>query len=228
MGVSLTLMSGEEMAVEAIDATSEFLDMRHQFTQHEAVFGPEFAIECVEQFRAVGLETVAGEHQHMPEPPFANIGKLLLATQIHDMHRLAHEVSGGLTVALPGPDEDHNPATAATLAEVVRANPDVPYDKRIEVARFIEDLTASYQGGWYSVISLHGGGSPAAMKQEIWRNYPLGSKVELVERLLDRGVLHNESRPISRNRQPGRCCDAGCSPPGQAIMVPLPDTSKGS
>src|SRR5438093_7605668 len=32
----------------------------------------------------------------MPEPVFANIGKLLLATQIYDMHRLAHEVSGGL------------------------------------------------------------------------------------------------------------------------------------
>ncbi len=164
----------------------------------------------------------------MPEPVFANIGKLLLATQIYDMHRLAHEVSGGLIVALPGPDEDHNPATAATLAEMLRANPDVPYDKRIEVARFIEDLTASYQGGWYSVISLHGGGSPAAMKQEIWRNYPLGSKVELVERLLDRGVLHVESRPITRNRQPGRCCDAGCSAPGQAIMVPLPEIGKDS
>jgi len=98
----------------------------------------------------------------------------------------------------------------------------VPYDKRIEVARFIEDLTASYQGGWYSVISLHGGGSPAAMKQEIWRNYPVGSKVELVERLLDRGVLHDAGRAITRNRQPGRCCDAGCSQPGQAVMVPLP------
>ncbi|WP_300452670.1 4-hydroxyphenylacetate 3-hydroxylase N-terminal domain-containing protein [Accumulibacter sp.] len=184
-------------------------------------------IKITEGFFACGVAaSVYGqpdEHSgsFMPEPVFANIGKLLLATQIYDMHRLAHEVSGGLIVALPGPDEDHNPATAATLAEVLRANPDVPYDKRIEVARFIEDLTASYQGGWYSVISLHGGGSPAAMKQEIWRNYPLGSKVELVERLLDRGVLHDDKRPITRQRQPGRCCDAGCSPPGQAIMVPL-------
>jgi 4-hydroxybutyryl-CoA dehydratase/vinylacetyl-CoA-Delta-isomerase len=148
------------------------------------------------------------------------------------MHRLAHEVSGGLIVALPGPDEDHNPATAATLAEVLRANPSVPYDKRIEVARFIEDLTASYQGGWYSVISLHGGGSPAAMKQEIWRQYPVGDKVDLVERLLDRGVLitHDTSgdgaRAITRNRQPGRCCDMGCSAPGQAVMVPLPEPAK--
>ena len=184
-------------------------------------------IKITEGFFACGVAAsvygAADPHSHtfMPEPVFANIGKLLLSTQIYDMHRLAHEVSGGLIVALPGPDEDHNPATAATLAEVLRANPAVPYDKRIEVARFIEDLTASYQGGWYSVISLHGGGSPAAMKREIWRNYPVGSKVELVERLLDRGVLHDPARAITRNRQPGRCCDTGCAKPGQAMTVPV-------
>jgi len=185
-------------------------------------------IKIVEGFYACGVaasvyaQPDAYSGNFMPDPVFANIGKLLLSTQIYDMHRLAHEVSGGLIVALPGPDEDHNPATAATLAEVLRANPDVPYGKRVEVARWLEDLTASYQGGWYSLISLHGGGSPAALKQEIWRNYPLGNKVELVERLLERGALADESRSLARNRQPGRCCDAGCSQSGQAVMVALP------
>ncbi len=185
-------------------------------------------VKIVEGFFACGVAaSVYGSRDphsgtFMPEPVFSNIGKLLLATQIYEMHRLAHEVSGGLIVALPGPDEDHNPATAATLAEVLRANPAVPADKRVEVARFIEDLTVSHQGGWYSVISLHGGGSPAAMKKEIWRNYPVGDKVALVERLLEREILADDSRPITRNRQPGRCCDAGCSAPGQAVMVPLP------
>ncbi|AVO50946.1 4-hydroxyphenylacetate 3-hydroxylase [Melaminivora suipulveris] len=189
-------------------------------------------IKIVEGFYACGVAASvygtqdAHSGSFMPEPVFANIGKLLLATQIYDMHRLAHEVSGGLIVALPGPDEDHNPATAASLAEVLRANPAVPYDKRIEVARFMEDLTASYQGGWYSLISLHGGGSPAAMKQEIWRNYPVGNKVELVERLLDRGVLHDAQRSITKNRQPGRCCDTGCTTPGQPVMVPLPRSTR--
>ena len=186
-------------------------------------------IKIVEGFFACGVAaSVYGardEHSgtFMPDAVFANIGKLLLATQIYDMHRLAHEVSGGLVVALPGPDEDHNPATAATLAEVLRANPSIPAGKRIEVARFLEDLTVSHQGGWYSLISLHGGGSPAAMKQEIWRNYPLANKVELVERLLDRGVLDDPARAITRNRQPGRCCDAGCAQPGQAVMVAMPE-----
>ena len=158
----------------------------------------------------------------MPDPVFANIGKLLLATKIYDMHRIAHTVSGGLIVTLPGPDEDHNPETAAKLSEVLRANPEVPYEQRIQVARFIEDLTAGYQGGWYSVISLHGGGSPAAMKQEIWRNYPVGNKVDLVERLLDRGVVDDPARAITKSRQPGQCCDAGCTAPGKAVMVDLP------
>jgi len=180
-------------------------------------------IKIVEGFFACGVAAstychVDGAGVAVPDPVFANVGKLLLATQIYDMHRLAHHVSGGLVVSLPGPDEDHNPATYGKLSELLAARSDIPYDKRIEVARFIEDLTASNQAGWYSLISLHGGGSPEAMKMEIWRNYPLGSKVDLVERLLERGVLADGRRAITRNRQPGRCCAEGC-------MVPLPETA---
>jgi 4-hydroxybutyryl-CoA dehydratase / vinylacetyl-CoA-Delta-isomerase len=146
----------------------------------------------------------------MPDAVFSNIGKLLLATKIYDMHRVAHYVSGGLIVALPGPDEDHNPETRASLAAVMGGRPDIPAEQRAEVARFIEDLTVSHQAGWYSVISLHGGGSPEAMKREIWRNYPVMEKVDLVEKLLDRGIL-DEGRRVSK--QPGRCCATGCEVP---------------
>jgi 4-hydroxybutyryl-CoA dehydratase/vinylacetyl-CoA-Delta-isomerase len=146
----------------------------------------------------------------MPDAVFSNVGKLLLATQIYDMHRLAHYVSGGLIVALPGPDEDHNPETQASLAAVLAGRPDVPAAQRLEVARLMEDLTASYTGSWMSLISLHGGGSPEAMKREIWRNYPVGEKREIVERLLDRGVLDTGDRV---SKQPGRCCVTGCEVP---------------
>lgn len=146
----------------------------------------------------------------MPDAVFSNIGKLLLATKIYDMHRIAHYVSGGLIVALPGPDEDHNPETQASLSAVLGARSDIPADKRLEVSRFIEDLTVSHQAGWYSVISLHGGGSPEAMKREIWRNYPVLEKKELVESLLDRGIAA-DGRRVSK--QPGRCCATGCEVP---------------
>ncbi|MAW87971.1 MAG: 4-hydroxyphenylacetate 3-hydroxylase [Phyllobacteriaceae bacterium] len=146
----------------------------------------------------------------MPDAVFANIGKLLLATKIYDMHRVAHYVSGGLIAALPGPDEDHNPETRASIAAVMGGRPDIPAEHRAEVARFIEDLTVSHEAGWYSLISLHGGGSPEAMKREIWRNYPVMEKAELVENLLDRGLLADGSR---KTQQPGRCCTTGCTVP---------------
>jgi 4-hydroxybutyryl-CoA dehydratase/vinylacetyl-CoA-Delta-isomerase len=61
-----------------------------------------------------------------------------------------------------------------------------------------------------SLRSLHGGGSPEAMKREIWRNYPVMEKAKVVERLLDRGVLA-DGRRVSK--QPGLCCATGCEVP---------------
>ena len=179
-------------------------------------------ITTVESFYACGVAaSVYGVRDPSgamePEPVYSNIGKLLLATKIYDMHRLAHEVSGGLVVTLPSPEEDHNPETAADLAAVLQARPDVPYEKRALVARFIEDITASYSGGWMSTISLHGGGSPEAMKREIHRRYPIADRQELVERLMHRGALSDKP---SESEQPGQCCDTGCTPP-EAPEVPV-------
>ncbi|MGE0483124.1 MAG: 4-hydroxyphenylacetate 3-hydroxylase family protein [Gammaproteobacteria bacterium] len=153
-----------------------------------------------------GIADPAGNIE--PEPVFSNIGKLLLGNQIYDMHRLAHEVSGGLIVALPGPDDDHNPEAAASLAEVLQGRADIPYDKRAQVARFIEDLTASDAAGWMSLISIHGGGSPQALKAEIHRRYPIDDRKRLVERLIERGLTRSEPGCA---REPGQCCDDGCS-----------------
>jgi 4-hydroxybutyryl-CoA dehydratase/vinylacetyl-CoA-Delta-isomerase len=100
---------------------------------------------------------------------------------------------------------------------VLEGRPDIPMKQRMEVSRLLEDLTVSHQAGWYSVISLHGGGSPEAMKREIWRNYPVSEKVELVESLLDRGVVEGGRRV---SKQPGRCCATGCEAPS----LPAPAT----
>lgn len=180
-------------------------------------------IKTVEGFYACGVAAsiygvrdAAGNVE--PEAVFANIGKLLLGNQIYDMHRLAHEVSGGLIVALPGPEEDHNPDTAAKLAEVLRGRADIPYRKRAQVARFMEDLTASDAAGWMSVISIHGGGSPQALKSEIYRRYPIDERKRLVERLLERGLLAEQP---AASAEPGQCCDTGCAPAVTPTATPL-------
>ena len=172
-------------------------------------------IKIVEGFFACGVAASVYAKKDesgcaMPDPVFSNIGKLLLSTQIYDMHRLAHYVSGGLLVALPAPDEDHNPAAAASLAETFAGRSGQAPGHRVALAHVLEDLTVSSQGGWYSLISLHGGGSPEAMKREIWRNYPVAEKTQLIETLLERGVLAEGG---GSGKQPGKCCATGCRPP---------------
>jgi 4-hydroxybutyryl-CoA dehydratase/vinylacetyl-CoA-Delta-isomerase len=122
----------------------------------------------------------AGETPHLsgaaqPEPVFANIGKLLLATQIYDMHRLAHHVSGGLVVALPGPEEDHNPAAAGRLADMLAARPDVPAAHRAEVARFLGDLNGI---GDRRLVLAH---------LAPWRRQPGGDEARNLAQLSDGG-----------------------------------------
>ncbi len=184
-------------------------------------------IAIIEGFYACGVaaSTYATSDRSgvaVPDAVFANIGKLLLSNQIYDMQRLAHELAGGLIVALPGPEEDHNPHTHAALAEVLAGREEIPAARRLQVARMIEDLTASYQGGWYSVISLHGGGSPEAMKREIWRNYPVPERRALVDHLLDRGLAGEHP---ATSRQPGRCCATGCRTPDEQEATALPSAA---
>ena len=167
-------------------------------------------IKIVEGFFACGVAasvygTADENGTYTPDAVFANVGKLLLATQIYDMHRLAHEVSGGLVVALPGPDEDHNPETRGSLADLLAGRADVPYEQRMEVARFIEDLTASSTGGWYSLISLHGGGSPEAMRREIFRDLSPGGETR-------------PRRASARSRGPSRWRGGEQKPPARAVL----------
>ena len=172
-------------------------------------------IRIVEGFYACGVAAsvygkVDASGCAMPDPVYANIGKLLLSNQIYDMHRLAHYVSGGLLVALPAPDEDHNPGAAAVIHQAFAGRPGQDEGHRVALARVLEDLTVSSQGGWYSVISMHGGGSPEAMKREIWRHYPVAEKTQLIDALLERGLVAGDGKP---GAQPGRCCATGCRPP---------------
>jgi len=49
-----------------------------------------------------------------------------------------------------------------------------------------------------------------------------GERLADQARPLGRGVLQDETRAITKNRQPGRCCDQGCAAPGQPVMVEMP------
>lgn len=145
-------------------------------------------IKFVESFYACGVtsavfgsETTAGNFK--PEPVYANIGKLLQGTHIYDMFRIVHDTTGGILVASPYLEDLELPNVGEKLTEYLQGREDIPADYRISVAKLLEDITASYQGGWYSAISISGGGSPEATRMEIMRKYDIEERKSLIEKI---------------------------------------------
>ncbi|NIP39608.1 MAG: 4-hydroxyphenylacetate 3-hydroxylase [Candidatus Dadabacteria bacterium] len=145
-------------------------------------------IKYVESFYACGVtssvfgkETPAGNFS--PDPVYANIGKLLQGTHIYDMYKVAHEVSGGILVASPSPEDMEIPHIGKKLSSYLTANDSIPSEKRLKMARLLEDITASYQGGWYSIIGIHGGGSPEAQRIEMMRKYDFDERKSLAAKI---------------------------------------------
>lgn len=145
-------------------------------------------IKFVESFYACGVtssvfgaETRAGNF--IPDPVYSNIGKLMQGTHIYDMYRVAHDISGGILVASPYPEDMESEPMGERLNRYLQGREDIPADYRISIARLLEDITASYQGGWYSAISISGGGSPEATRLEIVRKYDSAERKALVEKI---------------------------------------------
>ena len=123
------------------------------------------------------------------------------------------------------PRRGPQPGDAASLAAVLAGRPDIPASQRLEVARLMEDLTASYTGGWMSLISLHGGG--IARSDEARDLAQLSGRREGASwssSLLDRGVLDDgrarleAARPLLRHR----LRSAGTPQGGGVTLLPLP------
>ncbi|TWI58961.1 4-hydroxyphenylacetate 3-hydroxylase family protein [Halalkalibacter nanhaiisediminis] len=129
-----------------------------------------------------GRKTVAGNV--VPDSVQSNIGKLMLAEQVYDIFRIAHEISGGIVVTAPTPEDISVEESGELIERYLVGKHGTTANERINMARLLEDLTASKEGGFYSVISLHGGGSPEAMRMSAVRNYDLESqKVHILEKL---------------------------------------------
>jgi len=146
-------------------------------------------IKYVESFYACGVtssifgnETPAGNFR--PDPIYTNIGKLIQGLHIYDMFKIAHEITGGLLVTSPYPEDMENPDLKDKLTDYLQGREDIPTDHRLKIARLLEDITASYQGGWYSTISIVGGGPPEAQKMEIVRKYDIEERKSLVQMII--------------------------------------------
>jgi aromatic ring hydroxylase len=98
-------------------------------------------IKYVESFYACGIassvfgkETPAGNFS--PDPVYANIGKLLQGLHVYDLFKVAHEISGGILVTSPYPEDMEVCSVKDRLSKYLQAREDIPTDHRLDVIFF--------------------------------------------------------------------------------------------
>ncbi|MFH0860372.1 MAG: 4-hydroxyphenylacetate 3-hydroxylase family protein [Candidatus Altiarchaeota archaeon] len=130
-----------------------------------------------------GTKTESGAY--FPDMGLVNIGKLHSGESFHEEFHLLQDIAGGLTVTLPSKEDYENPEIRGYMDKYLKGADNISTRDRINLFRFIKDLTASDFGGLFSVAGIHGGGSPQAQCIEILRQYDIDEKKKIVKDLAD-------------------------------------------
>jgi len=119
----------------------------------------------------------------MIDPMLANVTKLSVTRVPYQIAQMAEDIVGGILVTAPSQADFENPATGDYLRKYLVGANGASAEDKIRIVRFIEFMTRGAGAASYLTESLHGGGSPAAMKINIARYANYKTKQELAKRL---------------------------------------------
>ena len=124
-----------------------------------------------------GHQTPAGSY--FVDTLLANEVKLNVTRNIYEIARLAHDIAGGFIATLPHEWDIKNEKTGPLIEKYFAANPKYSTMDRIKLARLIENMS----GGTALVESMHGAGSPQAMRIMIYREANVQNKINLAKKI---------------------------------------------
>jgi len=124
-----------------------------------------------------GYKTPSGAYY--PDPLLANVTKQNTTRFIYEIARLAQDITGGVMATLPSEQDLKDPVLGKYVEKYYKAVADVPTEHRIRLIRLIEAMTC----GTALVESMHGAGSPQAMRIMIQRQANLEQKKRLARKL---------------------------------------------
>lgn len=143
----------------------------------EMIHLAETMYNCSIACSAEGQKTLAGNYY--VNTLLANTVKLNCTRFMYEISRLAHDVAGGFIATLPYEADYKSPVTGPYIEKYFAANPKVPTEHRIRMARLLENMT----GGTALAESMHGAGSPQAMRVMLYRETNLEHKKSLAKKL---------------------------------------------
>ena len=124
-----------------------------------------------------GFKTPAGSYY--VNTLFANAAKLNCTRTMYEISRLAHDIAGGFIATLPYEADYKSKEVGPYIDKYLAANPKYSTEERIRMARLLENMT----GGTALAESMHGAGSPQAMRIMIYRQANLEHKIDIAKKL---------------------------------------------
>ncbi|MFA5528036.1 MAG: 4-hydroxyphenylacetate 3-hydroxylase family protein [Peptostreptococcales bacterium] len=162
---SLVKYSGVEKASHVQDKIAEMTHLAN--TMYSC------SIACSSE----GAQTPCGSYY--VNTALANSGKYNVTKFIYEIGRLSQDLAGGLIATLPFEAEYRNPELGHYIEKYYKGVESVPTEERLRMARLVENMT----GGTALVESMHGAGSPQAMKVMLVREANLEHKMKLARKL---------------------------------------------
>ena len=124
-----------------------------------------------------GHKTEAGSY--FVNTLLANEAKLNCTRNMYEIARLAHDIAGGFIATLPYEADLNAPETGDIIRKYFTGNAAFSADDRIRLARLIENMS----GGTALAESMHGAGSPQAMRVMLMRESNVENKKKLAAKL---------------------------------------------
>jgi 4-hydroxybutyryl-CoA dehydratase/vinylacetyl-CoA-Delta-isomerase len=130
--------------------------------------------------------------QYFVDPLLANVTKLNVTRNVFEVARLAQDIAGGVIATLPSEQDLDNPEIGKYVEKYFAGIAIIAAKDRIRIARLIESMSS----GTALVESMHGAGSPQAMKVMIHRQANLAYKMRLATDLA--GITDSEETAAVR------------------------------
>ncbi|HEX76985.1 MAG TPA: 4-hydroxybutyryl-CoA dehydratase [Dehalococcoidia bacterium] len=169
------VLIGAAAAVADVQGTSRSAHIREKIAEmihlNETLYCGSIA--CSSQ----GYKTPSGAY--FADPLLANVTKQNVTRFIYEIARLAQDITGGVLATLPSEQDLKDPVLGKYVEKYFKAVAEVPTEHRIRLIRLIEAMTC----GTALVESMHGAGSPQAMRIMIQRQANLEHKKRLARKL---------------------------------------------
>ncbi len=116
---------------------------------------------------------------YMADPLLANVTKLNVTREVYEIARLAQDIAGGILATAPSEMDWKDERVGKYVDKYMKGVAEVPTETRLRLLRLIEGMTC----GTALVESMHGAGSPQAMRIMIERQANFERKKKLAEKL---------------------------------------------